>query len=293
MNVLALEVGTSSVKAAVLEAGTCRPTGPTARVELVLDRPAPEAAELSAERLWQTMTTASREAVRRAGVAGTPRDVAGIGLAVFTPGLVLIDANERPLRPIWTHLDRRSRPVARQVWTAVGDEFLATTGNRPVPGGISVLSYRQMLQETPYLAHKVTGYLQVNGWLGLRMTGEQAFDAANASFTGLWSTTTDRTWSPRWCEYFEIDPAWLPPVRDGRDTIGTLRSAAAADLGVPAGIPVKLGAADTSCAMLAVGMKPGDLLHVVGTTQLLAAFADPPQPSAKRASIQILTKLMR
>src|SRR6202030_2701843 len=35
-------------------------------------------------------------------------------------------------------------------------------------------------------------------------------------------------------------------------------------------------------AMLAAGMKPGDLLHVVGTTQVLAAFADSPSPHPRR-----------
>ena len=45
------------------------------------------------------------------------------------PSNVLIDANDQPLGPAWTHLDRRSRPVAKRVQEEVGDEFLATTGN--------------------------------------------------------------------------------------------------------------------------------------------------------------------
>src|SRR5262245_29522243 len=219
MNVLALEVAAASVQAAVLEGETGRPAGPTARVAFAIDVPSPEAAEVSAERLWQAVTAAAREAVGRAGVAGTARDVAGIGVCSFTPGLVLVDQADEPLRPIWTPLDRRARPVARQVWAAVGEEFLATTGNRPLPGATSVLSYRQLLHETPYLAHKVKSYLHVNAWLGLRMTGERATDPANASFTGLFNTMTDRAWSPRWCDYFEIDSGRLPPVRDGRDTL--------------------------------------------------------------------------
>ena len=68
----------------------------------------------------------------------------------------------------------------------------------------------------------------------------------------------------------------------GAATVGTLRSAAAAELGVPAGLPVKLGVADTSSAMLAAGMGPGDLLHVVGTTQVLATVAEHPRPDPKR-----------
>src|SRR5262249_33103149 len=77
------------------------------------------------------------------------------------------------------------------------------------------------------------------------------------------------------------------PVVCGSTTIGTLRSAAAAELGVPAGLPLKLGTADTSSAMLAAGMEPGDLLHVVGTTQVLAAFTANPRPDPKRFTRQL------
>jgi sugar (pentulose or hexulose) kinase len=200
----------------------------------------------------------------------------------LTPALVLLDGADRPVAPVWTHLDRRARPAARQVWQAVGEEFLAATGNRPLPGGISVVCFRQQLVADPYLTHRVRRYLHVGGWLALRMTGAAAFDPGNASFTGLFGTLTDQAWSPRWCDYFEVEPTWLPPVVDGATTVGSLRSAAAAELGVPPGLPVKLGVADTSSAMLAAGMTAGDLVHVVGTTQVLAAFTSSPTPSARR-----------
>ena len=135
MQVLALDVGTSSVKAAVLDADRAETLGPVARVAYALDQPTPDAAEVPADRLWDAATTAARQAVRFARA-----DVQGVGLSVLTPGLVLLDAADQPLGPIWIHLDRRSRPAARQVWQAVGEEFLATTGNRPLPGGITSLA---------------------------------------------------------------------------------------------------------------------------------------------------------
>ncbi|MCI0376744.1 MAG: FGGY-family carbohydrate kinase [Gemmataceae bacterium] len=282
MNILALDVGTSSVKAAVLDVETADPVGGVARVSYALDSPTPDAAEVPADRLWQTVATAARTAMVRAGVAGTPQDVRGIGLSVLTPALVLLDEADRPLLPIWTHLDRRARPAARRVWNAVGEEFLRSTGNRPLPGGMTALCYRQMLTDEPYLSHDVRAFLHANGWLAFHMTGEKAFDRGNACFTGLYGTLTDQQWSPRWCDYFEVDRAWLPPVVCGSTTMGTLRSGPAGEMGVPGGIPVKLGAADTSSAMLAAGMQPGDLMHVVGTTQVLAAFADNPVPAPQR-----------
>src|SRR5579871_5124664 len=207
-------------------------------------------------------------------------------MSCLTPALVLLDAADRPLTPIWTHFDRRSRPAARQVWAEVGPEFLATVGNRPLPGGISVLCYRQQCSEQPALRRQVKSYLHANGWLGLCLTGEKAFDRGNACVTGLYGTVTDQAWSPRWCSYFQVEPSCLPPVICGSTTLGKLRPAVAKELGLPAGLPVKLGTADTSSAMLAAGMQSGDLLHVVGATQVLAALTDLPRPSPQRVTRQ-------
>jgi xylulokinase len=276
MQILALDVGTSSVKAAVLDVASGRPVGPVAHVPYELDIPTPDASELRPDRLWGAVAAAAREATR------TTPHVEAVGMSCLTPALVLLDARHRPLGNIWTHLDRRARTAARQVWQVVGPEFLQTTGNRPLPGGISAVCYRQRLEFDPYLLHEVKHYLHANGWLALRMTGESAFDPANASFSGLYGTLTDRQWSPRWCDYFEVEREWLPRVLSGDTTVGTVRAAVAAELGVPAGVPLKLGTADTSCAMLAAGMKRGDLMHEVGTTQVLAALTDRPRPAPER-----------
>ncbi|HYT87289.1 MAG TPA: FGGY-family carbohydrate kinase [Gemmataceae bacterium] len=281
MQILALDVGTSSVKAAVLDVATARPVGTVAHAPYELESPTPDAAEVSPERLWTAVTAAAREATLQAP------EVEAIGVSCMTPALVLVGKDQKPLAPIWTHLDRRARGPARQTWQAVGAEFLSTTGNRPLPGGISAVCYRQQLETEPYLMQKVRHYLHVNGWLALHLTGEAVFDPSNASFSGLYNTMTDRQWSQRWCDYFEIERDWLPPVVDGRTVVGTVRSAVAGELGVPAGIPLRLGVADTSSAMLAAGMRSGDLLHEVGTTQVLAALTPNPQPSALR-----LTRLL-
>ena len=56
MLILALEVGTSAVKAAVLDGATGQLVSPVARTAYELDRPTPDAAEVPAERLWNVVT---------------------------------------------------------------------------------------------------------------------------------------------------------------------------------------------------------------------------------------------
>ncbi len=281
MRILALDVGTSSVKAAVLDVAAAAPVGTIMRETYALDFPSPDGAEVPALRLWTAVAGAARAAARE-----TP-GVEAIGLSCLMPALVLLDGAGDPLAPIWLHLDRRARPVARKAWAEVGEEFLKTTGNRPLPGGISVTCYRQQVAQDATLPARVKSYLHAHGWLAFHLTGERVFDRGNACFTGLYGTVTNQRWSERWCEYFQVDPAWLPPVVSGDTTIGSLRSAIAEEIGLPAGLPVKIGTADTSSAMLAAGMEPGDLLHVVGTTQVLSAFAARPQPSPRHLTRQL------
>ncbi|HEY8505185.1 MAG TPA: FGGY-family carbohydrate kinase [Gemmataceae bacterium] len=278
MNILAIDVGTSSVKSAVLARDRGEPLGAIARAGYELDHPTPEAAEIAPRQLWDAVTAAARQAVAGAGGA----HVAGVGLAGLTPALVLLGAGDEPLTPIWTHLDRRSRALAKRIDAEVGVRFLEAAGTRPLPGGISALCFARQVQDDPGLRDRVRAYLHLNGWLAFRMTGVRAFDPANASFSGLWGTLTDRKWSPEWCDYFGVDPAWLPEVRDGRATVGGLRKEVAEEWGVPAGLPVKLGTADTSSSILAAGMGPGDMLHSVGTTQVLARLVKDPRPDPRR-----------
>src|SRR5262245_13516028 len=245
MHVLGIDIGTSAVKSAVIDLPLQKPIS-AASSAYCLDHPSPDAAEVPADRLWQAIVQSVREAVSHSN-----QQVEGIGLSAMTPALCLLDAADNPIGPFWIHLDRRSRPQARKVLAEVGSEFLNSVGTRPLPGGISALSWACRCEVDSSLTKKVNRYLHPNGWAVLRLTGETGFDPGHARFSGLFNTLTDQRWSPRWCDYFGVEPKWLPPVVDGATTIGQLLPSVADELGLPANIPVKLGTADTSCGMLA------------------------------------------
>ena len=59
MNLLALDVGTSSVKAAVLDQKTGDPLAKPAKGAYPLEHPTPDAAEVSPEKLWAAIVAAS------------------------------------------------------------------------------------------------------------------------------------------------------------------------------------------------------------------------------------------
>lgn len=275
MNILAFDVGTSSVKAAVLEQGSGSPLGPVVQQSYPLDQPDPDAAIIDPEKLRTAVFAAGRKAAQ-----GFQID--GVGLSCLSPGLILLGEGDKPLTPIITHLDRRARTEARQINAEIGAAFLAENGNRPLPGGITGVVFRHLIKAEPKLKRTVRHYLHLNGWLGKLFTNEMTFDPANACFSGLCASMKGQAWSSPWCSYFEVDQAWLPPIQDGKVALGQLTTDATKDLGIPGGVPVKVGTADTSSALLAAKLGDGDVLHVVGTTQVLATLTSKPQPNPRR-----------
>lgn len=274
MNVLAIDIGTSSVKAAVLDQASGQPVGPVAKAHYALHQPDTDTAAILPDELWTAITQAVHHAV-------SGYRVEGIGISCLTPCLVLLDHRDQPVMPFVTHLDRRARATAKLLDSRWGTEILRDTGNRPLPGGISAVFFKHWAGAHPEQVSQVRRYLHLNGWLGLKLTGDTAFDPGNACFTGL-CNWTELTWSSVWCEQLGVKPGWLPVILPGTATLGGLRDEWANAWSLPAGIPVKLGLADTSSAILASGMEPGDLLHSVGTTQVLAILTDTPVPSPHR-----------
>lgn len=279
MHILAIDIGTSTVKAAILDVQTGENVTPISKVPYEIQSPVPDAYEIEIDVLQRAAWTAAQQATSRCPPSVT---VAGVGLSCLMPALVLLDAQDRPLSPCWLHLDRRSRPQARRILQNYGDEFLAECGNRPLPGGVSALCYLAQIEADPSLKSRVAHYLHANGYLAFMLTGERYFDRANASFTGLFGTITHQQWSERWCEVFQVNRKTLPPVVSGDQTIGTLRNELADLWKLPYGLPVKIGTADTSSGMLFAKMADTDLLHSVGTTQVLARLVDRPIPDARR-----------
>lgn len=82
---------------------------------------------------------------------------------------------------------------------------------------------------------RVRTALSPKGYLRFRLTGALAYDADDAAATGLFDAGAN-CWSEGACDALEVSAEILPPVQDARQP--TLLENVAAQLGLPAGIPV-------------------------------------------------------
>jgi sugar (pentulose or hexulose) kinase len=122
--------------------------------------------------------------------------------------------------------------------------------------------------------------LGAKDWLFGQLTGEAATDPSTATGFGCYELATGR-WLPAVLEAAtEIATKPLPRPPDVHPSAVTmpLTKAAATRFGLPAGLPVALGGADSVLA--AAGMRlrtPGDIAYVTGTSTVILGLSDHPR----------------
>jgi xylulokinase len=250
--VLGIDLGTSQVK--VLLAA---PDGTVLRecsAGYEISAPREGWAESDPELWWR--------AVRRAVLGVAPAEVGAVAVTGQMHGVVLISERHTVLRPAILWLDRRAGEEVLRYGTLGADQLLSLA-NAPLPGtaGPILLWLKRHEPDVYYLAR---WQLQPKDWLRFRLTGSVCTDPTDASGTMLYDVIGDR-WASGVAEALGLRTGLLPPVRGSAEVAGTLLGAVARDLGLPPGIPVVTGCADTAASLLAAGLPSGWTLLTLGT----------------------------
>ncbi|HET9079068.1 MAG TPA: FGGY family carbohydrate kinase [Trebonia sp.] len=254
--VLGIDLGTSGVKVLVADlAGRLLGRGMAGYPVRV---PGGGQAETDPGDWWLATRTAVRRAMAEAGHV----TVTALAVAGQMHGLVLADAAGTPLRPAILWLDQRAAAEAA-TYAELPRDYTAVLGSRPSPGMAGPLLSWLMTRE-PCTVRASWWALQPKDWLRLRLTGQAATDPTDASGTLLFDLARG-TWAEPLIEKLGLPREKLPPVADSAAIAGRLRPGPAADLGLPPGIPVAVGAADTAAALFAAGLRPDEAMLNLGS----------------------------
>jgi xylulokinase len=255
---IGLDVGTTGVKALALS-----PDGDvlaTATRGYPLSTPRTGWAEQDPDDWWRAAEAALAE-------VSAGREVAGIGLSGQMHGLVVLDDAGRVIRPAILWNDQRTQAECAEIEERLGLERLVElTGNRALTG-FTAPKLLWLRRHEPDAFARIARVLLPKDYVRLRLTGEWAIDASDASGT-LLLDVGHRTWSEEVLQALYLPAEWLPPVLESPDPAGAVRECNS----VLQGVPLAAGAGDQPAAAVGVGAdRPGVLSVVLGTSGVVLA----------------------
>ncbi|WP_019586226.1 xylulokinase [Deinococcus apachensis] len=252
---LGLDLGTGSAKVALYGEGGERVR--EASASYAVRAPHPGWAESDPGEWWAALGRVTREVVGEDGGR-----VRALGLSGQMHGVVLSDAEGRPLRPAVLWADARAASVL-DIYRALPQDLRLTLRN-PITAGMAGPTLLWLREHEVEVYAGARWALQPKDWLRLRLTGEARAEPSDASGTLLYDLGRDG-WNAPVADALGLRSDLLAPLTGSRSVAGTLTPAAAAHLGLPAGLPVAAGAADTAAALLGTALPENQIQLTVGT----------------------------
>lgn len=272
---LGFDVGSSSIKASLLEVATGRSVASATSPETELDMVArqPGWAEQDPELWWEHMRRAV-SALREKHAAAVDA-IGAIGISYQMHGLVVIDSNGTVLRPSIIWCDSRAIPYGEKAFSDLGEtETLSRLLNSP--GNFTAAKLAWVKNEEPQLFQSVWKMMLPGDYLAYRMTGELCTTASGLSEGILWDSRNEAP-ADFLLDYYGFDRSVLPEYRESFGDHGRVTAEAAKELGVPEGTPVSYRAGDQPNNALSLSvLEPGELAATAGTSGVVYGVVDRP-----------------
>lgn len=221
---------------------------------------------------WRALVEATRQAL------SNESEVVGIAVGGQQHGLVTLEATGEPVRsaPLWNNV---SSAADAERLNRLAD-FPEAVGSRLV-ASFTITKLAHLAHTAPEELARTASICLPHDYLNFRLTGELATDRGEASGSGWWSPAGERVRrdlltlavGDRAAERLR-----LPAVRGPEEPAGRLTREAAAELGLPAGIPVGPGSGDNPMAAVGIGAEVGEVVVSLGTSGV--AYAVSERPSA-------------
>lgn len=273
MLLLGIDIGTSSVKVAVVDGQTQNviTTAQHPETEYPITSIHPGWAEQNPEMWWQHVQVAILKA--HAQNLYDPAGIKAIGIAYQMHGLVCVDKNQEALRDSIIWCDSRAVAIGNDAFDAIGHQHcLSHLLNSP--GNFTASKLAWVKQNQPAIFEKIDKVMLPGDFIAMKITGESTTSVSALSEGIFWDFKRNEL-SKDVFSYFGFDSSIIPEIKDLFSTHGTVSAAIANRLSVPVGIPVSYKAGDQPNNALSLNvLNPGEVAATAGTSGVIYGVSD-------------------
>lgn len=272
---LGLDIGSSSVKAALVSVETGLPVALAQYPDQEMDIAAPQPgwAEQDPHEWWSCVVQATRRLLEQVPQAAT--QTAAVGIAYQMHGLVCVDEAGEVLRPAIIWCDSRAVAIGEKAWASLGsDVCLSHLLNSP--GNFTASKLRWVQEHEPEIYNRIHKILLPGDYIAMRMTKAMRTTITGLSEGVFWDYQSGDV-SEDVLGVYQISPSLIPDRVSVFGNQGELSPEAAAELGLLPGTPVSYRAGDQPNNALSLNvLEPGQVAATGGTSGVVYAVSGEP-----------------
>ena len=266
MLLLGYDIGTSSVKASLVDAQTGQTVAsaqyPDSEASIIAKQPG--WAEQEPEMWWDELKQATARVATKAG--GSLADVKAIGISYQMHGLVCVDKEGKPLRPSIIWCDGRAVPYGNKAFDAIGGEkCLQHLLNSP--GNFTAAKLAWVKENEPDVFAKIDKIMLPGDYIAMRLSGGDKKTTVSGLSEGIFWDFKNNEVSKDVMNYFGFSENLIAEIVPTFSVQSTVCQAIADELGIPVGTPISYRGGDQPNNALSLNvMKPGEIAATGGTS---------------------------
>ena len=271
------DIGTSGTKTVLFDENLNEIASST--VEYPMYQPQNGWAEQDPEDWYNAVIKTVKTVIEKSGVKG--EDIKGIGLSGQMHGLVMLDKDNKVLRPSIIWCDQRTEKECKQITELVGAERLIEITANPALTGFTASKIMWVKNNEPLLYEQCRHILLPKDYVRFMLTGEYATEVSDASGMQLLDVP-NRCWSDEILNKLGIERSLLGKVYESCEVTGYITQEIADITGLAKGTPVVGGAGDNAAAAVGTGIvTEGSAFTTIGTSGVVYAHTDKPKIDKK------------
>ncbi len=265
MYLLGYDIGSSSVKACLVDAlsGKIIASDFFPKVEMTIHAEKAGWAEQDPESWWTNLKLAHESILKKSGVNG--EEIKAIGISWQMHGLVLVDKDQKVLRPSIIWCDSRAVPYGEKAFKTIGEEkCLSHLLNSP--GNFTAAKLAWVKENEPEIYAKIDKLMLPGDYIGMKLTGDIVTTVEGLSEGIFWDFKENKL-SDEVMNYFGFNKGFIPEIKPTFGIQGTVSAVTAKELGLKEGTPVTYRAGDQPNNAVSLNVfNPGEIASTAGTS---------------------------
>ena len=270
---LGYDVGSSSIKATLMEADTGKvlatATSPEKELEIIAKQLG--WAEQQPAIWWEHVKTAMQKI--KAQVKFDAGDVKAIGISYQMHGLVVVNKDKKVLRPSISWCDSRAVEIGNEALKSIGEkECLSRLLNSP--GNFTASKLKWVKENEPDIYSKIHKMILPGDYVAMKMTGQINTTPSGLSEGIMWDFQADAL-AEFVLENYGISRELIAETVPTFSVQGRLIATAADELGLKAGTKVSYRAGDQPNNALSLSvLQPSEIAVTAGTSGVVYGVTD-------------------